>query len=177
MEKFALILLTASLFFSAQAAKPLPTVPNLDINRYLGAWYEIARVDNRFQKDCYGSMANYSLRDDGDIRVINTCRVGSLKGKLKKVEGRAWVVDKKVNSKLKIQFFLTGIRLSFAASKYWIIELDKDYQYAVVGHPDRDYLWILSRTKTLDDSTYQHLLKRSREMGFDTKTLVKTIQE
>ena len=177
MKKIILILLTTSFLFSTQASNdPLETVPYVDIDRYLGDWYEIARYDTSFQRGCTAAKANYSLRRDGDIRVTNTCREGSPTGKLKKAVGRAWVVDKETNAKLKVQFFLTGIRLPFGAGKYWIVELDEDYQYVIVGHPTRKYIWILSRTKTLDDTTYQYLVDRAEEMGYDVDKLIKTEQ-
>ena len=145
---------------------PLKTVDHVDINRYLGDWYEVARLDNKFQKNCTATKANYSLRDDGDIRVVNTCRIGSPEGKLKKAEGRAWIDDQKTNSKLKVQFVLTKIKLNLLSGKYWILELDDNYQYVLVGAPSRKYLWILSRTKKLDDIIYQELLEKARKMGF-----------
>ena len=169
---FAFFIISAAPLY---ADAPLETVPYVDLERYTGDWYEIARFDSRFQRNCTASKANYSFRDDGDIRVINTCRVGTPSGKLKRVKGRAWVVDKKTNSKLKVQFFATAIKLPFAAGDYWILELDPNYQYVLVGTSTRNYLWILSRTHKLDDSTYQYLLGRAREMGFDTDQLVKTI--
>ena len=174
MKKFILLALMApSLYLYADDA-PLETVDYVDINRYLGDWYEIARFDHKFQRNCTATKANYSLRDDGDIRVINTCRVGSPDGKLKKAEGRAWIDDSNTNSKLKVQFFMTKIKWSFLAGKYWILELDKDYQYVLVGAPSREYLWILSRRKQLDPAIYQKLITRANDMGFDTKKLLNT---
>ena len=86
-------------------SKPLEVVPFVDINRYLGTWYEIATIPARFQKNCVAVTATYGLRDDGKISVINKCREGTLDGKLKSIKGKAWVVDKKTNAKLKVQFF------------------------------------------------------------------------
>ena len=170
-----MIVLLASLMPLKADNPPLKTVSYVDINRYLGDWYEIARFDHRFQKNCTATKANYSLRDDGDIRVLNTCRIKSPDGKLKKAEGRAWIEDTKTNSKLRVQFFMTGIKLSLFSGKYWILELDKNYQHVLVGAPSRNYLWILSRTKKMNDSIYQRLVARAQSLGFDTKKLLKTI--
>ena len=176
MNRLTWITFLLAFSLSVHASAPLETVPHVDLDRYLGDWYEIARFEDiSFQRDCYATKANYSLREDGDIRVLNSCRVGSVTGKSKKAEGRAWVVDQKTNSKLKVQFFLRGIRLPFAAGDYWIIELDEDYQYVMVGSPSRDYLWILSRSTKLPESIYQYLIGRAEEMGFDTKKLIGTI--
>ena len=177
MKKIICLCLVLALSPAPLCAKdaPLKTVDYVDINRYLGDWYEIARFDHRFQKGCTATKANYSFRDDGDIRVINTCHIDSPKGKLKKAEGRAWIDDKKTNSKLKVQFFMTKIKLSLFSGKYWILELDDDYRYALVGAPSRKYLWILSRSKNLDNFTYQKLVEKARTMGFDMKKLVKTV--
>ena len=150
MKKIVLFLFAVSYPYLGVSMSPLQTVGSVDINRYLGNWYEIARFDHTFQRNCTATMANYTLRDDGDIRVINTCRIGSPRGKLKKAVGRAWIKDKKTNAKLKVQFFLSKIKLPFLAGNYWILELDDNYQYVLIGAPSRKYLWILSRTKNLD---------------------------
>ncbi len=150
--------------------KPLEVVPFVDINRYLGTWYEIATIPARFQKNCVAVTATYGLRDDGKISVINKCREGTLDGKLKSIKGKAWVVDKKTNAKLKVQFFWPF------SGDYWIIELDPDYQYAVVGHPQRKYLWILNRSPQMDDMLYEELIGKIAEKGYDTAKIKKTLQ-
>lgn len=154
---------------------PLDTVDYVDLNRYLGKWYEIARFDQKFQKGCTATAADYSLRSDGDIKVINKCRLGSPDGKLKEAEGRAWIKDRHTNAKLKVQFFLRGIRLGIFAGKYWILDLDEDYQHALVGDPSRKYLWILSRTNKMDEKVYDELVKKAEDMHFDTSKLLKTV--
>jgi apolipoprotein D and lipocalin family protein len=152
--------------------KPLQTVPKVDLDRYLGTWYEIATIPQRFQKGCTGVTATYSLRPDGKIDVFNQCHKDSLNGKHKQVHGRAWVVDKETNAKLKVQFFWPF------SGAYWIIELDSNYQYAVVGHPNRNYLWILCRTPQMDEGLYGNLLKRLQEVhGYDLSMLKKTPQK
>lgn len=155
-----------------EPAEPLATVSHVDLTRYMGAWYEIARYPNSFQKGCVGSKATYSLMDDGKVSVLNECYDGSFSGKLRSAKGKAWVVDKGTNSKLKVSFFW------FFAGDYWIIDLADNYSYVVVGHPKRKYLWILSRTKTMEDSTYEAILKRLVEIHhYDTSKLIKTVQQ
>ncbi len=150
--------------------RPLDVVPYVDIQRYLGTWYEIATIPQRFQKGCVGVTAHYSLMKNGDIEVVNVCRKETLDGKVKSVRGKAWVVDKTTNAKLKVRFFWP-----FSGS-YWIIELDGDYQWAVVGHPKRHYLWILSRTPQMDDALYRDLLKRIEAKGYDIDRIKRTLQ-
>jgi len=150
--------------------KPLEVVPHVDRQRYLGTWYEIATIPQRFQKGCVGVTAHYSLRADGDIEVVNVCRKETLDGKERSVRGKAWVVDKTTNAKLKVRFFWPF------AGAYWIIELDQDYQWAVVGHPNRSYLWILSRTPQMDGGVYDELIRRIAAKGYDTSRIKKTPQ-
>jgi apolipoprotein D and lipocalin family protein len=152
--------------------KPLQVVPHVDLARYLGTWYEIATIPQRFQKGCTGVTATYSLRPDGDITVLNQCRKDSLGGKHKSITGKAWVVDTTTNAKLRVRFFWPF------SGAYWIIELDSlNYQYAVVGHPDRGYLWILSRTPQMSDELYNGLLDRLRNVhGYDVSRLRRTPQ-
>lgn len=150
--------------------KPLEVVPYVDLSKYVGTWYEIATIPQRFQKDCVGVTATYTLREDGKITVVNKCRKKTLDGELKSVTGKAWVVDKKTNAKLKVQFFWPF------RGDYWIIELDPDYQYAVVGHPGRNYLWILSRSPQMEESLYQNLLQRIANKGYDLSRIKRTLQ-
>lgn len=174
---FALLMTTVLLLVacgqnSRTGMPPLETVSQkVDLNRYLGKWYEIARYDNAFQKDCVASMATYSMRPDGNISVLNQCRVSTLEGELKSVEGKAWVVDPATNAKLKVSFFWPF------SGDYWIIELGEHYEYAVVGHPNRKYLWILSRTPQMNDARYNEILNRLASTHcYDTTRLVKTPQ-
>lgn len=148
----------------------LETVPFIDLKRYLGKWYEIASYYQRFQKDCVATTATYSLDEDGDIEVLNECRIKSFDGKIKTAKGTAKVVDKETNSKLKVSFFWPFY------GKYWIIDLGQNYEFAVVSHPNREYLWILSRTPKMSESTYSEILKRLAEKGFDLTKLNLTPQ-
>jgi apolipoprotein D and lipocalin family protein len=172
MKTFGMFIVLFALGFAAVAGqeKPLQVVPRVDLDRYLGTWYEIATIPQRFQKDCVGVTATYTLRDDGKIGVLNTCRKKTLDGELKTAKGKAWVVDKETNAKLKVQFFWPF------RGDYWIIELDPDYQYAVVGHPDRKYLWILSRTPQMDEALYQDLMQRIANKGYDLSLIKRTLQ-
>lgn len=147
--------------------KPLATVPHVDLNRYLGEWYEIARYPNRFQKNCAASKATYTLRPDGLIDVLNECFDGDYRHVLRSVRGKARVVDRTGNAKLKVTFFWPF------SGDYWIIDLGEQYQYAVVGHPDRKYLWILGREKIMDEELYKEILLRLAAHGYDPGKLIK----
>lgn len=178
MHAFSGLLLTGSLLLiiactsqQKQAAAPLEVVPAVDLSRYTGVWYEISRYPNRFQEDCVGSRATYTLRKNGKIAVLNECFEGSFTGKLRHAKGTAKVVDTKTNAKLKVSFFWPFY------GDYWIIDLGREYEYAVVGHPDRTYLWILSRTKQMDEELYREILGRLAAQGYDTAKLIKTTQE
>jgi len=145
---------------------PLQTVQQVDLKRYLGQWYEIARYPNRFQKGCLESSANYTLRDDGDIEVLNRCK-DSGDGKQRQSKGHAWMVDTTSNAKLKVSFFWPF------RGDYWIIELGREYEYAVIGTPTRKYFWILSRTRSMDDTLYAAILQRAKQQGFDPTLVVR----
>lgn len=150
---------------------PLDVVDEVDLARYLGRWYEIASFPQRFQEGCVATTADYSLRDDGRLRVENACRDESFDGELREVEGVAWLTDPEQSpAKLKVQFFWPF------RGDYWIIDLDPEYRYAVVGHPSRDYLWILSRTPAIDASAYDALLARIEAQGYDLEHLSRTPQ-
>ena len=149
---------------------PLRTVAHVDLGRYVGTWYEIANFPQSFQRGCTATTATYTIREDGDIDVLNRCRKGSPDGEEKSARGRARVVDRSTNAKLEVSFFRPFW------GDYWIIDLADDYSYAVVGHPGRDYLWILSRTPTMPDAIYQAILGRLRAEGYETSRLVRTMQ-
>ena len=128
------------------ASPELQVVPYVDIERYLGKWYEIALYPNWFEKGCFRSTAFYEKLENGQIKVTNQCRMHGTDGELNEAIGNADIADNKTNAKLKVQFFWPF------KGDYWIIDLDKDYQYAIVSEPGRQYLWILSRTPNMDDS-------------------------
>ena len=149
----------------------LRTVAHVDLGRYLGTWYDVASFPQSFQRGCTGTTAVYTLRDDGDIDVLNRCRKGSLDGELDTAKGRARVVDTATNAKLEVSFFRPFW------GDYWIIDLGANYEYAVVGHPGRDYLWILSRTPTIDPAVYDGILKRLQDQGYEVERLNRTPQQ
>ena len=153
-----LSLLTAALMMVSPSLNV--TVPTLDVGRYLGTWYEIARFPSYFERGCVGTTATYSLRSDGDIEVLNRCVKGSLQGKLKEAKGKAWVPNPSEPGKLKVQFFWPF------RGDYWVVELGENYQYSVVGNPDFDYCWILSRTPTLPAEVYEGIVSRLKERGY-----------
>jgi apolipoprotein D and lipocalin family protein len=149
---------------------PLTVVDHVELSRYLGTWYEIGSFPQSFQKGCTATTATYALRADGEIDVTNRCRLGTPTGEEKVAEGRARVVDPVSNAKLEVSFFRPFW------GDYWIIDLAPDYSFAVVGHPGRDYLWILSRTPTLDDATYAGILERLKAKGYEIARLNRTVQ-
>lgn len=155
---------------AADGKAPLEVVPSVDLARYAGKWYEIARLPNRFQRDCAGhTTATYTLRPDGKISVLNECRKAD--GHQKSARGTARVADARgPNTKLKVTFFWPF------SGNYWIIGLDPEYRWAVVGDPSRDYLWILSREPELDTALYLQIVERVKQQGFDAEKLLKTPQ-
>lgn len=165
-----LLLMTPGELASPESnSKPLRTVGNVNLNRYRGTWYEIARYPNRFQRDCASdTTAEYTLRKDGKVQVVNSCRQKD--GKTKTARGTAKVADKKSNAKLRVTFFWPFY------GDYWVIGLSPDYRYAIVGEPKRKYLWILSRTPEMDEVTYQAIIEQIREAGYDPDKLIKTPQ-
>jgi apolipoprotein D and lipocalin family protein len=154
---------------SCNSGKPLKTVDQVDLQKYMGKWYEIATIPQKFQKGCHCVTAEYSLTDKGYVRVLNSCKKDSVDGPLKQIEGKAFV-NKNNSAKLKVQFFWP-----FKA-KYWIIDLADDYSYAVVGHPNRKYLWILSRQPSMNSKIYEEIITRLKDQNYNTDLLVKTNQ-
>lgn len=154
-----------------QGLPSLQVVSSVDVARYMGTWYEIASYPQTFQEGCTGTTANYTLRDDGEVDVVNRCFLGDLQGEESVAEGRARVVDTSTNAKLEVSFFRPFW------GDYWIIELGDQYDYAVVGHPGRDYLWILSRTPGMDESTYAGIVERLRNQHrYDVERIELTLQ-
>jgi apolipoprotein D and lipocalin family protein len=159
------------------AAAPLPTLDWVDLARYAGRWYEIARLPNRFQDQCAGDVAaTYTLRPDGRVTVVNECR--GRDGQTRRAAGVARRADKKgPASRLKVRFAPALLSfLPFVWGDYWIVDLDRDYRHAVVGDPSRKYLWILSRSPEMDAATYESLAVTAGRLGFDAARLVRTPQ-
>lgn len=149
----------------------LQTVPHVDLKKYAGKWYEIASFPQRFQRGCTCTTAEYTLTDKAYIIVENRCNRDSINGKQSYIKGKAFVIENSGNAKLNVQFFWPF------KGKYWIIDLAEDYSYAVVGHPNKKYLWILSRTSKMNDSTYQEIISKIQEKGFDISKINLTIQK
>lgn len=145
----------------------LEVVPHVDLNKYLGKWYEIAHLPFRFEDGCSNITATYALNKDGSISVLNECIKN---GKVKQAKGKAKIVDKNSGAKLKVTFFWPFY------GDYWIIKLDDNYSYAVVGTPSRKYLWILSRTTQIDDKLNSQLTEFVKSKGFNVEKLIKTSQ-
>jgi apolipoprotein D and lipocalin family protein len=156
---------------SEVSRKKIEVVDYVDINKYLGSWYEIASIPQWFSKKCVCTKANYSLTPKGNIRVINTCLKNSINGKVKRAKGIAKLVDKKTNAKLKVSFiwpFYGG---------YWIIALGNDYQYAVVSNKEGSSLWILSRTPELAPELYDEAMAKIKENEINIDRLKMTRQQ
>ena len=151
----------------------LPTVASVDLSRYAGTWYEIARLPMWFQRHCVDSKAMYSSRPDGTVGVHNECVTDT--GGVEQAEGVATVVDTKTNARLTVVFDNWFARLfgSYREGNYWILDLDPEYQIAMVGTPDRRFLWILSRTPQLDEATYRRLVERSQQLGYPVSDLIR----
>jgi apolipoprotein D and lipocalin family protein len=153
---------------------PVRTVDAVDLDRYLGDWFEIARLPNRFQRGCAGDVTvSYARRADGRLDVINRCQAPD--GKRIEAKGVARVADTRTFARLKVRF--APAMLSFLPmvwGDYWILGLGEAYSWAVVGSPDRDYLWILARTPALEAEPFAAALEVARANGFDVDRLVKT---
>jgi apolipoprotein D and lipocalin family protein len=165
---FALALLSpvAAPAQTAAPPEPLQTIARLDVGRYLGTWYEIAKVPNRFQRQCVAdTRALYRLRDDGQLDVINRCRQAN--GLVAEAVGRARQDGPADSPKLKVRFAPAWLSwLPMVWGNYWVIDLDPGYQLVAVSEPEREFLWVLSRTPTVEAGTYQALLNRLREKAF-----------
>ena len=155
-----LILLIMTSIFSGSIAQELPTVEKVDLSKYAGTWYEIARLPNSFEKGMQCVTATYTLKDNGKVKVLNKGYL-TKKGKYKSAKGTAWVPDDDYPGRLKVSFFWPF------AGNYYIMALDEGYRYALVGDPSRKYLWVLARSKTLEESIYSELMALAKSKGFD----------
>lgn len=165
------VVLSVTTFAMGSSGREAPqTVDYVDLEQYLGRWYEIARFEQSFQEGCVGVTADYALREDGKISVLNTCRQGTLDGEVTKADGYAYIKDEVTNAKLRVTFFWPFF------GDYWIFELGENYEYAVVGSPDRGSLWFLSRTPQISEKLFTDLKKRMTAKGFDVSLLKRTPQ-
>ena len=183
MKKIHLALLgitLALLHIQAQAQAPdtsVKTIASLDVPRYLGTWYEVAKFPNWFQKKCVGNTkAIYSLRPDGNLRVLNSCKQAD--GDTSEAEGTARQIGAKDSPKLEVRFAPAWLSfLPMVWGDYWVIDLDAQYQLAAVSDPKREYLWVLSRTPQADPKAYDDLLRRLQAQQFDVRKLDLTPQK
>jgi len=170
MKKISCFILLLLIAGAPSKAQELQTVANVDLEKYDGLWYEIASFPQRFQKGCTCTTAEYTIHPKGYVVVENRCNRDSVTGESSYIKGKAFVQKNSGNAKLKVQFYWPF------KGKYWIIDLADDYSYAVVSHPNRKYLWILSRTPKMDEAVYQVIIKRLEEREFDISKLQRTIQ-
>ena len=145
-------------------------VDDVDLERYTGTWYELTSVPIRPQRGCVGTTARYELRDDGDIDVINTCYDESFDGDIRRATGRAWLQDDGSDGRLWVRFFWPF------RSHYWIIDLDEDYRWAVISGPDRDTLWVLSRSPCMEQHRFEEIVDGLQARNFDVQSMETTPQ-
>jgi len=158
----------------AKDAPPLEAVPSVDVERYMGLWYEIARYPTSFQKDCEGTTAEYMLREDGRVDVRNTCRFGTKDGEPRSAEATARVMDSSNGARIFVNF--APVPLPAGRGNYWIIHLDEDYQHALVGEPSGRFLWMLSRTPEVKPEVREELNAAAVAAGYDLSLLKETEQ-
>jgi len=157
--------------FSCKSVKELPTVKEVNLEKYAGKWFEIAKLPNRFEKGLECATATYTIKKNGKIEVFNQAYLSNNKSKVKNIKGTAWVPDSAYPGRLKVRFFWPF------SGDYQIIYLDEQYNHVLVGSPSRKYLWILARTKQIDDATYNKLLEIAKTNGFDINKVVKEVQD
>jgi len=158
-----ILMLAAGVFASAKPAPP-QVVPDLDVERYMGRWYAIASIPTSFERRCaQGTTAEYSLLDSGRIEVVNTCY--DAQGAADRSVGQAWIPDPSEPTRLKVSF-VRFLGIWWFAGDYWIIDLDPEYRFAVVGHPSFRYGWILSRTPTLPEDVFAGIVERLEAQGY-----------
>lgn len=160
----------ASFTGCASTSKPLKTVAHVDLPRFMGDWRVIAIIPYFAEKDCVDSVESYALRKDGRIDNWFTYRKHSFDAPQKKFTALAWVHDKSTNAEWRVRFF------GLITADYLVLDLDKDYGWTVIGHPSRNYGWIMARSKSLPDATYRDILKRLEAQGYDPARFVKVPQ-
>ncbi len=167
---FILVLFGCSNTTNTQS-QTMKTVINVDLERYMGTWYEIARFPHSFEKGLVGVTATYTLKKNGKVEVLNQGFKDSLTGKLKRVKGFAKIPDPTIPGRLMVYFFWPF------GGEYLILDLDENYQQVLIGSSSKKYLWILSRTPRMDDSVYTNLVMKAEALGFDTTKLEKVLQK
>jgi lipocalin len=172
-KQLNLLIVSLVLLCSCKGQEPVidnSVVKDLNIDRYLGKWYEIARFDHSFERGLVGVTAEYSMREDGKIKVVNSGYKGSLDGEKSEAIGKAKIPNSSMPSKLKVSFFWIFY------GDYFVLELDENYQWAIVGSKTDKYLWILSRNPQMDDQLYSKLLNKLQARGYNTSKLIKVVQ-
>ena len=170
------ICLSSNLVLATNQPSNLPTVANVDLNQYIGKWHEIAAIPQFFQRKCIkNTTAEYSLGEQGLVNVLNSCDKES--GERLTAQGAARVVDSQSNSKLQVTFVKLFNWIFAFGGDYWIVDLDEKYSYAVIGHPKREYAWILSRGPTLDMGTLKKIDQKLLDAGYDNCKLMMSIQD
>jgi lipocalin len=165
------LILLIPCFAKRQKDIHIKTVKDVDIKKYMGVWYEIARFPHKFEKDLVGVTATYIMKEDGGISVINQGYKHTLDGKHKVARGKARIINPDNLGHLQVTFFLCFW------SDYLILELDKDYQHVLIGSTSPNYLWILSRKSNMDEKTYDMLVEKAKSLGYDTSKLQKVLQK
>ena len=173
-KSFFMVLLLWSSCAHSGTTSDVETVPYVDIERYMGKWYEIARYPQTFQKNCGATTAEYKLRNDGKVDVINSCKRIDRNGRIQEAKAIARVVNTETNAELSVSFVPILRYFGFFGGDYWILDLGDDYEYAVVGSPNRESLWFLSRTPTMTPELFDDLIEKVQEQGFDPKRLVRS---
>jgi len=177
MKSLAVLPIVALLAACATSNPNLPTQPDVDLARYAGTWYEQAKLPNRFQRDCVGHVqADYVIQPGGTIVVTNQCRTESGETKVAVGEGRlAKDVEPQDTAKLEVRFAPEWTSfLPMVWGDYWILRLEGDYRHSLVGTPDREYLWVLSRDRHADDAVVEQLLAHARTLGFPVDQVTRT---
>ena len=151
--------------------KKLEVVSNLDLQKFQGTWYEIAHNPWFPEKGCFSMIAHYKLTDDNQINVTNICRKNGFDGEISKVTGRAWLVNPKIKAKWEVQFIWPF------TLDYWVIDLEENYNYAVIGEPEKENLWILSRKPIMEKGLLSRIIETTKNKGYDLSNLILTPQD
>ncbi len=171
MKNLLMICLTVfSLSSMAKEARPLPTVESVDIGRFIGKWYAVSSLTQRFTRDCVAQTAEYGIRSENSITVLNTCYKEH--GKIKTIKGQAVVANPKTNAELIVTFNNFFTRLFRVKGDYNVVKLDSGYENLIVGSKDRKSLWIMSRTPNMDEAVYKEYVAYAKSLGFNTEELV-----
>jgi apolipoprotein D and lipocalin family protein len=177
MKRIAILLAMTALLASCAISndsgnnKGMTTVKHVDLNRYMGDWYVIANIPNRMEKNCYDSIERYKLRDDGNVDNKFDCRDGSFDKPLEnRLDTIATIYNKDTNAEWRVRI------MKIIQAKYLVVDLDPNYEWTVVGHPSRDYGWVLARSKRLPEDVYASILERLGKQGYEVSRFVKIPQ-